>query len=184
MARQELRCPIATYSHPRSLALRMASVRVRQLRLSSRRATCISTVRGLRFNLAAVSLSVSPAARRSRTSRWRRVRLTVWAAAVESSRASNGRASRRLAIYVASQRACQIIAASPLQPVRRHCIQAVSSGSLAFLNGDNHRARDTADCLDILNTIAEDNNNPESRATLQAQHADQRSSASRMKASA
>ena len=33
---------------------------------------------------------------------------------------------------------------------------------------DNDRARDVADCVDILNTIAKDNNNPESRATLRA----------------
>ena len=33
---------------------------------------------------------------------------------------------------------------------------------------DNDRSRDVADCLDILNTIARDNNNPESRATLRA----------------
>ena len=33
---------------------------------------------------------------------------------------------------------------------------------------DNDRSRDVADCVDILNTIAQDNNNPESRATLRA----------------
>jgi len=33
---------------------------------------------------------------------------------------------------------------------------------------DNDRSRDIADCVDILNTITKDNNNPESRATLRA----------------
>jgi tetratricopeptide (TPR) repeat protein len=36
----------------------------------------------------------------------------------------------------------------------------------AAFYADNDRSRDTADCLDILNTIAQDNNNPESRAAL------------------
>ena len=36
----------------------------------------------------------------------------------------------------------------------------------AAFYAENDRSRDTADCLDILNTIAQDNNNPESRATL------------------
>ena len=125
---------VTAHNHPRSLALRTASVRVRQLRFSSRRATCISTVGGLRLNCAAVSLSVSPAARRSRTSRWRRVGPVVWSDLFESRRASSGRAPRREAIRVASRCACRTIAGSPVQFVRRHCIQAVSSESLAFRN--------------------------------------------------
>jgi DNA-binding CsgD family transcriptional regulator len=36
----------------------------------------------------------------------------------------------------------------------------------AAFYAENDRSRDTADCLDILNMIAQDNNNPESRATL------------------
>jgi SAM-dependent methyltransferase len=38
----------------------------------------------------------------------------------------------------------------------------------AAFYADNGRPPDTADCLDILHTIAQDNNNPESRATLRA----------------
>jgi DNA-binding CsgD family transcriptional regulator len=36
----------------------------------------------------------------------------------------------------------------------------------AAFYADNGRSRDTTDCLDILNTIAQDNNNPESRAAF------------------
>ena len=36
----------------------------------------------------------------------------------------------------------------------------------AAFYADNDRSRDTTDCLDILNTIAQDNNNPESRAAF------------------
>jgi DNA-binding CsgD family transcriptional regulator len=38
----------------------------------------------------------------------------------------------------------------------------------AAFYADNNRSGDIADCVDILNTIARDNNNPESRATLRA----------------
>jgi hypothetical protein len=38
----------------------------------------------------------------------------------------------------------------------------------AAFYADNGRPPDTADCLDILHTIAQDNNNPESRATLRS----------------
>ena len=47
----------------------------------------------------------------------------------------------------------------------RHLVLSGLLFAAAFY-AENDRSRDTADCLDILNTIAQDNNNPESRATL------------------
>jgi DNA-binding CsgD family transcriptional regulator/tetratricopeptide (TPR) repeat protein len=49
----------------------------------------------------------------------------------------------------------------------RHLVLSGLLFAAAFY-ADNNRTRDVVDCVDILNTIVKDNNNPESRATLRA----------------